>query len=177
NPIRERPPGGIVIDRDPGERRFEDMHVRVRALRQRSAAILNEAAERMGIRLLESRPHRHRLPPPAVRFAEPAVAAGIGEQGDGLVVEFETGMADVSVEIVHGYDRRVRGDEMFAEIVERVALRLAPGTVPAESAGFAIGERLAGDDSRAVRPRQCPAIKADRLVEAAANAVRALLPP
>jgi len=62
---------------------------------------------------------------------------------------------------------------MFAEIIERVALRLTPGTVPAEPAGFAIGECLTGDDSCPVRPRQCLAIKADCLVEAAANAVRA----
>jgi hypothetical protein len=66
---------------------------------------------------------------------------------------------------------------MLAEIVERVALRLAPGTVPTEPAGFGIGERLAGDSSRAVRPRQCPAVEADRLVEATFNVVRALVPP
>src|SRR5262249_7895012 len=139
--------------------------------------ILNEAAERMGIRLLESRAQRHRLPAPAVRFSERAVAAGIGEQGEGLVVEVETRIADHAVQIDHRHDRRVRGDEMFAEIVERVARARGTGTWPAEPAGFAIGECLAGDDSRAVRPRQWPAVKADRLVEAAANAVRALLPP
>ena len=105
------------------------------------------------------------------------MAARIGEQGEGLVVEVETRIADLAVQIDHGYDRRVCGDEMLAEIVERMALRLAPGAAPAEPAGFAIGECLAGDDSRAVRPRQWPAIKADRLVEAAANVVRALLPP
>src|SRR5262249_3977169 len=84
------------------------------------------------------------LPPPAVRVAEGAVAARIGEQGEGLVVEVETRIAHLTVQIDHGHDRRVRGDEMLAEIVERVALRLAPGTVPAEAAGFAIGERLRG---------------------------------
>src|ERR1700730_3178922 len=153
------------------------MHVRVRALRHLCGVILNEAAERVGIRLLESRAQRHGLPAPAVRSPERAVAAGIGEQGEGLVVEVETRIADRAVQIDHRRDRRVRGDEMFAEIVERVALRPAPGSVPAESAGFAIGECLAGDDSRAVWPRQWPAIKADRLVEAAPNMVRAVLPP
>src|SRR6516225_6875061 len=131
----------------------------------------------MGIRLLESRAQHRGLPAPAVRFAERALAAGIGEQGEGLVVEVETRIADLAIEVDHGHDRRVCADEMFAEIVERVALRLAPGTLPAEPAGFAIGERLARDDSRAVRPRQWPAIKADRLVEAAPNAVRTVVPP
>jgi len=58
-----------------------------------------------------------------------------------------------AVEIDHGHDRRVCGDEMLVEIVERMALRFAPGTLPAEPAGFAIGECLAADDSRTVRPR------------------------
>ena len=151
--------------------------MRVRALRRRSGAILNEAAERVGIRLLESRAQRHRLRPPAVRFPERAVAAGIGEQGEGLVVEVETRIADLAVQIDHRHDRRVRGDEMFAQIVECVALRLAPGTVPAESAGFAIGECLAGDDPRPVRPWQRLAVKADRLVDAAVNPIGALLLP
>ena len=139
--------------------------------------MLNEAAERMGIRLLERGAQRHGLPPPVVRFAERAVAARIGEQGKGLVVEVETRIADLAVQIDHGHDRRVCGDEILAEIVERMPLRLAPGTVPAEPAGFAIGERLAGDHSRAVGPGQWPAIKADRFVEAAPNTVCAVLPP
>src|SRR5262245_17057936 len=131
----------------------------------------------MGIRLLERRAQRHGLRPPAVRFAERAVAARISEEGEGLVVEVETRIADLAVQIDHGHDRGVCGDEMLADIVKRVALRLTPGTVPAEAAGFAIGERLAGDDSRAVRPCQWPAIKVDRLVETSPNTVRAVLPP
>src|SRR5262249_57464217 len=114
---------------------------------------------------------------PGGGLGERALPAGISEQGKGLVVEVEARVADLAVEVDHGYDRRVCGDEILAEIVERMALRLAPGTVPAEPAGFAIGERLAGDHSRAVRPGQWPAIKADRLVEAAPNTVRAVLPP
>src|SRR5262249_52174243 len=159
------------------ERRFEKVHVRVRALRRRSDVIVNEAAERMGIRLLERRAQRRGLPAPAIRFAERALPARVSEQGKGLVVEVKARIADLAVELDHGHDRGVCGDEILAEIVERVPLRLAPGTVPAEPAGFAIGERLAGDHSRAVRPRQWPAIKADRLVEAAPDTVRAVLPP
>jgi hypothetical protein len=177
NPICHTAPSRILIDGDPGERRFEKMHVRIRALRQPSEAILNKAAERMGIRLLESGAQRHGVRPPAVRFAERVVAACISKQGEGLVVQVEARIADAAVQIDHRHDRRVRGGEMLVEIVERVALRLAPGAVPAEPTSFAIRERLAGDSSRAVRSRQCPAVEADRLVEATFNVVRALVPP
>ena len=62
------------------------MHVRVRALRQAAGAILDKAAERVSIGLLERRAQRYRLFPPAGGFPERAMAARIGEEGEGLVV-------------------------------------------------------------------------------------------
>jgi hypothetical protein len=94
-----------------------------------------------------------------------------------LVVEVEARVADLAVQIDYRHDRRISAGEMLAEIIERVALRLAQGAVPAEPAGFGIRDRLAGDNPRTVWPRDWPAIKAHRLVETAINAVRALLPP
>ena len=85
-----------------------------------------------------------------------------------MVVEIETRIGDPAIETHDRHDRRIRVDEVLAEIIKRMALCLAPGATPAEPAGFAIGESLAGDDSCPVRPRQWPTIKADRLVEAAA---------
>ncbi len=69
------------------------------------------------------------------------------------------------------------GQEMLPEIGERMRRRFAPGTAPAEPAGFAVGKRHACDRSGAVRPRDRVAVEIDRLVEAAAAAVGAHLPP
>jgi hypothetical protein len=53
-------PGRIIVDGNLGERGFEQVHVRVRALRQLPGAILNKAAERMSNRASISVPHRTR---------------------------------------------------------------------------------------------------------------------
>ena len=82
-------PGRIVVEGDPGERRFEQVHVRVRALRQSAAAILEKAAEWMGVELRERPAQRHCLPAPAAGLPEGAVPARIGEQREGLIVEVE----------------------------------------------------------------------------------------
>jgi hypothetical protein len=103
------------------------VHVGLRALRQRPGAILKKAAERIGIRLLERGAQRHGLRPPS-RFAKGAMAALISKQGEGLVVKVEARIADLAIQIDRRDDRRICGGEMLAEIVERVALRLAPGT-------------------------------------------------
>src|SRR5262249_48622125 len=91
----------------------EKMHVRVRALRQPSGAILNEAAEWMGIQLLERGAQRYGQRPPPVCFAERAVATRISEQSESLVIEVETRIADLTVQIDHRHDRRVCGDEVL----------------------------------------------------------------
>ena len=57
---------------------------------------------------------------PAGGFPERAVAAGTGEQGEGLVVEIEARIFDLAVEIDERRDRRVGGDEMPAEIIQRM---------------------------------------------------------
>ena len=88
-PSRHAAPGRIVVEGDPSERGFEQMHVRVRALRQPVRAVLAETAEWMGIGSCERRTQRHGLATPAGRLAERAVAARIGEQCKGLVVEIE----------------------------------------------------------------------------------------
>lgn len=127
--------------------------MRVRTPREPPAAILEKASERMGIGSLKRAAQRHRPPAAASFFTERAVAARIGEQGESLIVEIETCVADLAVNTNDGRDGRIRGDEMLAEIVERVPRCFAPGAVPADPASFAIGERLAGDDARAVGPR------------------------
>ena len=73
--------------------------MRIRALRQPPGAILQEAAERMGIVSFERRAQRQGRSAPAGRFAERAVAARIGKEGEGLVVEMEGRIADLAVQI------------------------------------------------------------------------------
>src|SRR5262249_5705567 len=98
------------------------------------------------------------------------------EQGEGLIIQVEARIADFAVKIHDRYDRCVGGNEVLAEIIERMALGLAPGAKPAEPAGFAIGKCLSGNDPRAVRPWQRLALEADCLVKAALNTVRAVPP-
>jgi hypothetical protein len=100
------------------------------------------------------------------------MAARISEEGEGLVVQIETWIADPAIETDDRHDRRIRRDEVLAEILKRMTLCFAPRAAPAEPASFAVGERLASDDPCAVRPSQRPAVEADRLVKSAANAIR-----
>src|SRR5262249_61698046 len=99
------------------------------------------------------------------------------EQGEGLIVEIERWVADSAIKVNDGNDRRVGGDEVLAEIIERVALGLPPVAMPAKPAGFAIGERLAGDHPGAMRQRQRWSVKRGRFAKPAPNVIRALLPP
>src|SRR5262245_13629964 len=131
----------------------------------------------MSIDLLERRAQRHSLPAPPGSFSERAMAARKCEQGEGLIIEVEARIGDFAVELDDGYDRCVGGDEVLAEIIERMALRLTPGAMPAEPAGFAIGERLPGNDPCPVRPLQRLAVQGDCLVKTAANAIRTEFPP
>jgi hypothetical protein len=105
------------------------------------------------------------------------VAARKGEQGKGLIVEIEARIADLALEVDHGRHRRIGADEMLVEVVECVLHGLAPRAVPAEPAGLAIGEGLARDDTRPVRPRQRRAVEPNRFVETAPDAIRAVFPP
>ncbi len=175
--IRHPAPGRIIVDNSPGECGFEQMHVRVRALRQPPGFVLAKAAERMGVGLLERGAQRHGPPPPTGCLPERAVAARIGEQGEGLIVEIEGRVADFAVQIDHRYHRGVCRDEVPAEKIERVLHCFAPRAVPAEPPGLTIGECLTGDNSRPVRQRQRSAVKVDRLVEPAPGVIRSVLPP
>ena len=151
--------------------------MRIRTLRKPPVPIFAKPAERVGVRLLESRAQRHGMTSPARCFPECAMAARKSEQGEGLIVEIERRVADFAIEINHGDDRCVSSDEVVAEVIERVALSLAPRAMPAEPAGFAIGKCLSGDDACAMRQWRRPAVETDCLVKPAPNAIRALLPP
>src|SRR5262249_59135450 len=170
-------PGRIVVDGEPGERGFEEMHVRVRALRQSSVAVGVKAAERMGIVLLECRAQRCRLPAPAVGLAEYAVPAGTGEESEGLVVEIEARILDAAVETPDRRHDCLGADEVLAKIVERVPRGLAPRAVPAEPAGLAVAKRLTRDRSCAVRPREGSAVEVVGLGKSAVSTIRAERPP
>ena len=170
-------PGRIVVEGDPGERGFEQVHVRVRALRQSPAAILEKATAWMSVELRQRLAQRQCLPAPAACFPEGAVPTRIREQREGLIVEVELRFDRPSVKIDQGHNGGVGGHEMLAEVFKCVARCLAPGTIPAQPAGLAIRESLACEDSRPVRLRQRSAIEVDRLVEAAPNVVGAVLPP
>jgi hypothetical protein len=140
-------------------------------------AIQPKAAEGMRIELNERPAQRHRLLAPAVGLAEGAVPARISQEREGLIVEVEIRLDGRAVKIDDGYDSAVGGDEMSPNVFKGVARRFAPGAIPAEPAGLAISERLAGEDTRSMRLRQWSAIEVDRLVEATARAVGAVLPP
>ena len=87
----------------------------------------------------------------------------------GLVVEIEGRIGNLAVEIDARSHGRLRGHEMRAQEIERVPLRLAPGTGPAEPPGLAIAEGLPRDATRAPRPLDRPAVEIDRVVETAAQ--------
>ena len=118
--VRHAVPGRIVIDRDPGERAFEEMHVRIGALRQAVAAILEVAALRMGAGFVQCCAQRHRVTPPSGVLAEHAVRVREGKEDEGLFVEVEWCVTSLAVESDHRRRHLVRGDEMPAQIVERV---------------------------------------------------------
>jgi len=170
-------PGRAILDRDPRERGLEQVHVRVGTLRNAPDPILEEATERVSIRVLERVSQRYGLFTPTRCLAERAVAARISEEGEGLVVEIETRIAHNPIKTDYGHDRRIRGDEVLAKIIQRMALGLAPGATPAEPSGFTVRECLPGDHPCAVRPSQRLAVQRDCLVKAAANAIRTLFPP
>src|SRR5216683_1328259 len=121
------------------------MHMRVRALRQAPVAVLQEAAERMGIVLLEGPAERRRLAIPTGRVPECAVGARISEQGKGLIIEIKARITTRTIEIDDRDDSAVRSDEVLLEIVERMLRGLAPRAGPAEPSCFAIGKCLSGD--------------------------------
>ena len=131
----------------------------------------------MAIALRERPAQRHCLLAPAARLPKDAVSARIGEQRESLVVEVEIRLDGRAVKIDDGYDSAVGGDEMSSNVFKGVARRFAPGAIPAEPAGLAISERLAGEDTRSMRLRQWSAIEVDRLVEAAPTVVGAVFPP
>src|SRR5262249_9867749 len=152
-------------------------HVWIRALRKPPVPILEKSAERVGIRLLEPCAQRHGVASPALCFPERAMTARKREQGEGLIVEIERCVADLAIKVNYGNDRCVGSDEVLSEIIECVALGLAPGATPAKPASFPIGERLAGDHPGAMRQWQRPSVKADCFVKSAPNAICTLLPP
>jgi len=175
--VRHRTPGRIGVDLGPRQRGLEQVHMRVGSLRQAAGAILKKAAAGMRIGLRERGAQIDRQPAPAARFAECAVTACIGEQRKGLVVEVECRIADPTVELDHRDDDRIFGNEVVAEITECVECCLAPRTVPPEPPGLAIRKDLPCNAARPMRPRQRFAVQLDRLMEAAADAVGADVPP
>src|SRR6516225_6966835 len=153
------------------------MHVRVCGLRQAPVAIRREAAEPVCEVPIEGFA-KHRGPQvPTRRGPERAVSARKGEQRKSLVIEFEARLATTAIEIDNRHDRAVWGVEMRLKIVERVLGSLAPRTIPAEPAHFAIGKGLAGDGAGAVRPRDGRAVEIDSLVETTAGSIGAHFPP
>src|SRR5262245_7089476 len=66
---------------------------------------------------------------------------------------------------------------MLAEIVERMLRRFAPGAIPAEPTGFAVGERYARDRARPVWASLRAPEKIDRLMKSAAAPIGTHRPP
>src|SRR6185369_14521323 len=89
NAIGHPPPAGIVVQFHPDQRRLEQMHVGVGALRQRAGEILTESALRVGEVAFERRSQSHGMPAPWRCVAEDAMATRESKQGEGLVVEIE----------------------------------------------------------------------------------------
>ena len=171
------PPGRITIERAPGECRFQEMHMRVRALGRASLAILQKPPERVRMVLLQACAQRRRSAAPACCFAEGTVSTRICEQGESLIIEIEARIPAAPVELDDGAHCIVWGDEIFAEILECVLRGVPPGAVPAEPSRLAIAMRLPGDGPRPVRPRKRTAVEIDCLVKAPAGSIRAHLPP
>ena len=105
------------------------------------------------------------------------MAAREGKQREGLIVEIEPRVEHFAVEIDDRCNGAVGADEISGEKIERVPRGVAPRPVPAKPAGLAIGEGLPRDAARAMRPRQRLAVKINRLVEPAIDAVSPDLPP
>src|SRR5262249_61583608 len=97
--------------------------------------------------------------------------------GRGRISEMSRGVAVSPTKAKAGTDRGGGGDKVAGKITERLAWGFPPVAMPAKPAGFAIGERLAGDHPGAMRQRQRSSVKADCFVKPAPNVIRALLPP
>src|ERR1700720_4359143 len=131
----------------------------------------------MSVSLMKSsaKPHRHLSP--AGPLSGLRVSTRVGKQGKCLVVELKPRIIASAVKIYDRVDGPIGADEVLAEIRKRVICRLAPWAIPAEPAGFAIGEGLPGDGARTMRMRHRCAIQVDGLMEAAPVTVGSQVPP
>src|SRR5262245_4541150 len=174
--VRHALPANIAIQTAPDERCLKQMHVRIGAWREPRVFVFEISAARMRMGLLQCPAQGERALAPARSWAMQALAGRIGEKRKSLIVEIELWIMRASIDIDHRQYAAVRRHKMLEE-TERMFGCLAPRSWPAKLSRFEKGKCLTRYAARAVWLRDRIAGKVDCLVKAAANAIRADLPP